>query len=397
MTYPDPSAGRRRESTSLSVSQSLARLIERDGPLPPAAVILILEAVAEALRAAPGSPVSGSTVSVGPTGEVRLGSPGGVPPTRAGVPGASAFAFMAPERFGGMPSTPESDEYALGALGFYALAGRPPFEGPTAEDFGRQHETVGVPDLTALSHGVPPALTLLLYVALAKSPRDRHGSPDAFLRALGVVPMYREDRAAALAHLERIAAGHSAPRASTALRAVAAPTEARHRPSVMGVAGADVSGARRSTSIRPPTLAEMQRRPVGLVRKAILVVVLVGVAFYGVVHWLEPVEPEGRYRAPGVTRGPPPAAVAPTSADSAAAADEEPALVRGLRAFETGHFAEAIPLFRQAARVDPEDPTPHGYLACVYRMQARDADADRELALTKGQRGAWDRCAGRRP
>lgn len=390
MTF-DAATGFLSEPAPPGDAQSLARLIERQGPLPPYAAVLLLDGVAEALRNAPGSPVSGLTISLEASGRVRLGPPLGVPPTRTGTPATTPLAFTAPEQFAGRPGTPAGDEYALGALGFYALAGHPPFEGPTAEDFARQHEADGVPDLLTLRKEVPGELAMMLYVALAKHPTDRHGSPDAFLLALGTVPMSRDQRAAAEQQLAQFASGKWTPHPA------APPAVVKRRP---GVEGAESSGPRAKVKPAPPSLREMQRRPANRLKQGLVAIAIAGAGLYGAIHLMEPDEPEGRYRAPGVGRAGATAvaqAVAPTPTDSVPVAiDEDPPLVRGMNAFETGRFKEAIPLLKRASEIDPEDPTPHGFLACVYRMQARNAEADRELALTNGQHGAWDRCSGRR-
>jgi serine/threonine protein kinase len=89
---------------------------------------------------------------------------------------------MAPEQIDQLSSLDaRADIHALGAVLFFMLAGRPPFE---AASFGRlliRITEAPPPSLCALRGDVPPALDLALQRALAKRPEQRY--PD--VHALG--------------------------------------------------------------------------------------------------------------------------------------------------------------------------------------------------------------------
>jgi serine/threonine-protein kinase len=84
-------------------------------------------------------------------------------------------SYMAPERIEDPGSAdPRADLYALGAVGFYALAGKPPFEGET--DLALAYRVVHTPAPRVAGrspHPVPAELDDLIARCLAKSPADR--------------------------------------------------------------------------------------------------------------------------------------------------------------------------------------------------------------------------------
>lgn len=87
-------------------------------------------------------------------------------------------AYMAPERIEQPGNAdPRADLYALGAVGFFALTGRPPFEGET--DLALAYRVVNTPAPpvgTLAPHPVPAALEELIARCLAKSPDERPAS-----------------------------------------------------------------------------------------------------------------------------------------------------------------------------------------------------------------------------
>ena len=78
-----------------------------------------------------------------------------------------------------------SDIYAVGALGYHLLAGRPPFEGSSVVDLCAQH-LYATPAPPSQHAGRPIAADLeqLLLQCLAKKPEDRPASAEALRRAL---------------------------------------------------------------------------------------------------------------------------------------------------------------------------------------------------------------------
>jgi len=85
--------------------------------------------------------------------------------------------YMAPEQGLGQPVDARSDVYSLGATMFHALAGRPPFDGPTALVVLDMHRAEPVPSLQRLQPELSEAVCRIVEKSLAKDPADRY--PDA--------------------------------------------------------------------------------------------------------------------------------------------------------------------------------------------------------------------------
>jgi serine/threonine-protein kinase len=99
--------------------------------------------------------------------------------------------YLAPEAAQGAPVSVQADVYALGVVLFEMLTGHPPFAGPYPE-IARLHAEAPVPPLRS-PHAAPPAalsaeLAAAVARALAKDPRARFASMQAFLEALLAVP-----------------------------------------------------------------------------------------------------------------------------------------------------------------------------------------------------------------
>jgi hypothetical protein len=81
-------------------------------------------------------------------------------------------ALLAPDEVDG-----RADLYALGAVGYFMLTGKPVFEGKTVMDIGAQHlHQPPVPPSRRLGREIPAALEQLLLKCLAKKPEDRFQS-----------------------------------------------------------------------------------------------------------------------------------------------------------------------------------------------------------------------------
>ncbi|HKU62120.1 MAG TPA: protein kinase [Gemmatimonadales bacterium] len=94
--------------------------------------------------------------------------------------------YMSPEQAAGDEIlTGASDQYALAAVVYEALAGRPPFTGPNARAILARKLTTAPPPLRSVRADVPAAVEQVLLRALARQPADRYESMDAFSRALG--------------------------------------------------------------------------------------------------------------------------------------------------------------------------------------------------------------------
>ncbi len=91
--------------------------------------------------------------------------------------------YMAPEQARGGEVDPRTDIYGLAAIAYRALTGRPPFSGPDVPSV--LHQVVyGSPPAPSTLADLPRAVDRVLATAMARSPRDRYGTPQAFADAL---------------------------------------------------------------------------------------------------------------------------------------------------------------------------------------------------------------------
>src|SRR5690349_6714342 len=88
--------------------------------------------------------------------------------------------YMAPEQVAKGNVTPATDIYALGAVAYHCLAGRPPFDGDNALQVALRHRE-DEPD--PLPDDVPPAARALVGRAMAKNPADRFESSSDLAQA----------------------------------------------------------------------------------------------------------------------------------------------------------------------------------------------------------------------
>src|SRR5262249_2459952 len=94
--------------------------------------------------------------------------------------------YMAPEQVRGKPVDARTDPYALGALAYPLVRGRPPFAGDNPIAIGFAHISEPVVPPRQLRRDVPPALEAAILAALAKAPEDRPASAKVFIeRASG--------------------------------------------------------------------------------------------------------------------------------------------------------------------------------------------------------------------
>ena len=107
--------------------------------------------------------------------------------TRLTVAGTAvgSFAYMAPERFDGRPTTPAVDVYSLAAVLYEALTGEPPFRSGSMEQVIAAHVSSPPPRPSVVNHRVPAAFDDVIARGMAKEPDDRYGSPGALGRAAG--------------------------------------------------------------------------------------------------------------------------------------------------------------------------------------------------------------------
>jgi eukaryotic-like serine/threonine-protein kinase len=174
--------------------ETLADRLAREGRLPSQEAARIATQVAEALEEAHAAGVVHRDVK---PGNVMLTSAGDVKVMDFGI-AAAAWAqrittsdlflgtpsYVAPEQAKGEKSTAASDVYALGAVLYEMVAGRPPFVGESPVAVAVAHVREDPPPLGQLAGDVPPNIAAAAMAALAKDPADRPASAAAFASML---------------------------------------------------------------------------------------------------------------------------------------------------------------------------------------------------------------------
>jgi serine/threonine protein kinase len=92
--------------------------------------------------------------------------------------------YVSPEQAAGEPLDARSDLYSLGVVGFYALTGRLPFDGPTPQAVVMKQLTMPAPPIASVAGAVPPRLAQAVDRCLAKDPVRRYRSAEAFAEAI---------------------------------------------------------------------------------------------------------------------------------------------------------------------------------------------------------------------
>jgi serine/threonine protein kinase len=96
-------------------------------------------------------------------------------------------AYMAPEQVDGLPATPRSDLFSLGALLYECVTGRRAFTGPTVTAVLKSVGTHEPTPPAQVDPRVPPALSALIVRLLAKDPAARPADAGEVVAALAAV------------------------------------------------------------------------------------------------------------------------------------------------------------------------------------------------------------------
>lgn len=98
-----------------------------------------------------------------------------------------SLAYMPPEQIEGGDVDCRADIYALGAVLYHLIVGRPPFDAP--HQMALMHQIYHQPPLPLIDQrqGVTPALDAVVLRALAKSPQERYADWESFAQALSAL------------------------------------------------------------------------------------------------------------------------------------------------------------------------------------------------------------------
>ncbi len=175
----------------------LERLVQRSGPLPAERCVGLLGQIAGALDAAHGAGLvhrdvkpSNILVTFAAPEHAYLTDFGiakfaaAATRTSAAAGGLGTAGYAAPEQVAGRDAGPAADVYALGAVAYFCLTGRPPFgrESLAATLWAQVHEAP--PAACATRPELPAAVDGVLASALAKDPDARPRRASDLLAAL---------------------------------------------------------------------------------------------------------------------------------------------------------------------------------------------------------------------
>jgi serine/threonine protein kinase/Tfp pilus assembly protein PilF len=228
--------------------ETLEARVRRDGPMPLAIALEVIEQAARALAAAEAcgvvhrdikpsnimleSDASGALrVKLIDYGVAKVMGPQaepGIEQTQAGFIGTPAFA--SPEQFAGtgqMPIDARSDIYSLGVTFWYLLTGRTPFVGGTMEEI-RVRQTSELPLEQLRNFHLPAQVIALMKSMLAPDPKDRPQTARELLSA--VQNCYERFNPKARSHRRRVMLASAAAMLTIAAIALGAWLYQRARP-----------------------------------------------------------------------------------------------------------------------------------------------------------------------
>lgn len=106
-----------------------------------------------------------------------------------------SLAYMAPEQLDGQVLDCRADIYALGAVLYHLVAGKPPFDATSQAVLMNQIYNQAPASLAGMRAGVNSAVDEVIQKALAKRPDDRYPNWDAFAQALsGLIAEHKVPR-----------------------------------------------------------------------------------------------------------------------------------------------------------------------------------------------------------
>ena len=172
--------------------QTLADVIAR-GPLPQPQVRSILDDVLSALAAAHAAgilhrDIKPANILFSALGDTKVADFGiaksaGTAHTLTGQI-VGTMAYLSADRIAGRPASVADDLYAVGVVGYEALAGRRAFPQENLVELARAVADVTPPPVAVLRPDVDPALAAVIERAMAREPHRRFGSANEMRAAL---------------------------------------------------------------------------------------------------------------------------------------------------------------------------------------------------------------------
>lgn len=189
--------------------ETLAERVRRRGPLPPSETARVLREVAWALAYAHGQGVihrdvkpdnimleSGTSRALVADFGIAAQVSGA-----AGLDGGDVMGtpeFMSPEQALGEPVDGQSDLYALGAVGYFAVSGRLPFQGVKPTEVLAKQVTEPARPVLEVAEGTPRRLAQVIDRCLSKERAERPESAAALADQLGLALEQRKELPVAL-------------------------------------------------------------------------------------------------------------------------------------------------------------------------------------------------------
>ncbi|HMI58442.1 MAG TPA: serine/threonine-protein kinase, partial [Gemmatimonadaceae bacterium] len=178
--------------------ESLRAKLAREGEMPVSDAIRVLRDVVDALAYAHARGVVHRDIkpdNVLISGQHAVVTDFGVAKAMSASSGSSSLtslgvalgtpAYMAPEQAAADPNVDHrADLYAVGAMAYEMLCGRPPFSGMSPQQVLAAHVTLPPAPLSGQRASVPPALNALVMRCLEKKPADRVQSAAEMLTQL---------------------------------------------------------------------------------------------------------------------------------------------------------------------------------------------------------------------
>jgi serine/threonine protein kinase len=207
LVWPNDPRGSGRERPHAE-ERRLANLVGSCGPLEPAEAVTLLAQLVAAVaachaRGAVHGAVTPHSVAVAEGGQPRLLELGAgallaqnvaedeslFDTMSAALASANVLTFAAPELVAAPDElTAAADQYALGAVGYFALTGLPPYPHPMLSDQLRAKRGGAPPSAAVVNPAVPAELAELLERMMAPAPADRFGTLAEVEERLASVP-----------------------------------------------------------------------------------------------------------------------------------------------------------------------------------------------------------------